>query len=143
MSGTGTGAEGPEGVGSVSEEAAKLLSALQGWAKETGGDYADATDAAAAGAASVLHRIDEHVATGGADCRYCPVCQVISVVRSTSPEVRDHLATAATSLMHAAAGMLATQVPEQKPGQQQGSSGPVQKIDLDDSSDDDDEWKDD
>jgi hypothetical protein len=37
---------------------------------------------------------------------------VISAFRATSPEVRQHLASAATSLVSAAAGVLATQVPE-------------------------------
>jgi hypothetical protein len=124
-------------VGSVGEEAAKLLQALQDWAKDSGADYAEAASSAAEGAASTWQRVNEHVATGGEDCRYCPLCQVISVVRGTSPEVRDHLATAATSLMHAAAGMLATAVPE--PGEPRGRrSGPVEKIDLDDQ-----EWEDD
>ncbi len=134
--------EGDGAVGSVGEEAAKLLAALQGWAKETGGDYAGATGAAAAGAASALHRIDEHVATGGEDCRYCPLCQMIAVVRQTSPEVREHLASAASSLLAAAAGALATPVPDRGPTHGSGNSagdGRVQKIDLDDS---DDEWKD-
>jgi hypothetical protein len=124
-------------VGSVGEEAAKLLQALQDWAKESGGDYAGAATSAAEGAASTWHRVNEHVATGGEDCRYCPLCQVISVVRGTSPEVREHLATAATSLMHAAAGMLSTAVPQ--PDAERGRrSGPVEKIDLDDQ-----EWEDD
>ena len=35
-----------------------------------------------------MRDVNEHIATGSADCRYCPVCQVIHVVRSTSPEVR-------------------------------------------------------
>ncbi len=48
-----TGREGKDGedVGSVSEEAAKLLHALQDWAKESGTEYAGATAAAAEGAA--------------------------------------------------------------------------------------------
>jgi hypothetical protein len=118
-------------VGSVGEEAAKLLQALQDWAKESGADYAGAATSAAEGAATTWQRVNEHVATGGEDCRYCPLCQVISAVRGTSPEVREHLATAATSLMHAAAGMLATTVPgpEERRGRR---AGPVEKIDLDD-----------
>jgi hypothetical protein len=124
-------------VGSLGEEAAKLLQAVQGWAKESGAEHAEAAMSAAEGAASTWQRVNEHVATGGEDCRYCPLCQVISVVRGTSPEVREHLATAATSLMHAAAGMLATTVPH---GEDRGRrGGPVEKIDLDD----DQEWEDD
>ena len=76
--------------------------------------------------------VDEHIATGSADCRYCPVCQVIHVVRETSPEVRTHLAMAAGSLMNAAAGLLATQAQRPRPPG-------VEKIDLDDASPWDDE----
>jgi hypothetical protein len=126
-------------VGSVGEEAAKLLQALQGWAKEGADGHAGAATSqgwAKEGAASAWRHVDEHVATGGGDCRYCPLCQVISAVRGTSPEVRQHLATAATSLMQAAAGMLATAVPE--PGDERGRRQEhVQKIDLDDQ-----EWED-
>jgi hypothetical protein len=124
-----------ETVGSVAEEAAKLLHALQDWAKESGSEYAGAAASAAEGAASAVHRIDEHIATGSAECTYCPVCRVISAVRETSPEVREHLTTAATSLVHAAAGLLATTVPEPSKGRR---DGPVEKIDLSD-----DDWEDD
>jgi len=124
-----------ETVGSVSEEAAKLLHALQDWAKESGSEYAGAAAAAAEGATSAMHRVDEHLATGAAECSYCPVCRAISAVRSTSPEVRQHLTTAATSLMNAAAGLLATHVPE--PPKERTDTG-VEKIDLSD-----DEWEDD
>ena len=124
-----------EGVGSVTEEAAKLLHALQDWAKDSGSEYAGAAASAAEGAASAVHRIDEHIATGSAECTYCPVCRVISAVRETSPEVRQHLTTAATSLLHAAAGLLATNVPDPS---KQRRDGPVEKIDLSD-----DDWEDD
>ena len=124
-----------ENVGSVTEEAAKLLHALQDWAKESGSEYAGAAATAAEGAAATVRRVDEHIATGAAECSYCPVCRVISAVRGTSPEVRQHLTTAATSLMHAAAGLLATQMPE--PSKERADGG-VEKIDLSD-----DEWEDD
>jgi hypothetical protein len=116
-----------EPVGSVGEEAAKLLGALSDWARDQGTDYAGSASGAAGAFTHALHEIDEHVATGSADCRYCPVCQVIHVVRQTSPEVRTHLAMAAGSLMNAAAGLLATQARNNaRPG--------VEKIDLDDAS---------
>jgi hypothetical protein len=63
--------EGEDRVGSVAEEAVKLLGALQDWAKESAGDTAGAAGAAATGAAEALRGIDEHIATGGEDCRYC------------------------------------------------------------------------
>jgi hypothetical protein len=123
-----------ESVGSVGEEAVKLLQALQDWAKESGSDYAGAATGAAAGAASALRDVNEHIATGSEDCRYCPICQAISLVRSTSPEVRQHLSSAASSLLQAAAGVLATPVPDQGARRE----GAVEKIDLDDG-----DWEDD
>lgn len=122
------GASG-EPVGSVGEEAAKLFAALSGWAKDHGSEYAGAASSAATAMSEAVHDIGEHVAAGD-DCRYCPVCQVIHAVRQTSPEVRAHLAIAASSLMQAAAGILATQVPRE-PAEQ------VQRIDLDDDLDGD------
>lgn len=123
-------AEDPAGepVGSVAEEAAKLFAALSGWAKEHGSDYAASASGAATAMSAALHDLGQdlgdHASAGGEDCRYCPVCQVIHVVRQTSPEVKAHLAVAASSLMQAAAGLLATQVPREPE--------PVQRIDLDD-----------
>jgi hypothetical protein len=70
--------------------------------------------------------VDEHLATGAPECTYCPVCRVVHVVRSTSPEVRAHLAVAASSLLQAAAGLLATQAPAEG----QRSAG-VERIGLD------------
>lgn len=116
-----------EPVGAVADEAAKLLSAVQDWLKESGGEHLSAAAAAATGVSGRLGDINVHLATGGADCTYCPLCQVIQRVRQTSPEVRTHLAVAASSLLQAAAGLLETQVPRDAP-RQPG----VQKIDLDD-----------
>jgi hypothetical protein len=123
--------QGPHGepIGSVGEEAAKLFTALSGWAKDQGSQGADSATGAAFAFGDMLKDVNEHIATGGADCKYCPLCQVISAVRSTSPEVKAHLAVAASSLMHAAAGVLATQVPTD------GKTSPVEKINLDEDWD--------
>jgi hypothetical protein len=96
-----------EPVGSVAEEAAKLLGALSGWARD----------------------LDDHVATGAPECSYCPICRTVHALRQTSPEVRTQLATAATALLQAASGLLATVAPE-APGR-----GGVEHIDLDDTGD--------
>ena len=122
------GDPGPqEPVGSVGEEAAKLLGALSEWARDQGTEYTGSAAGAASSFARAAQDVNAHIATGSEDCRYCPVCQVIHIVRDTSPEVRTHLAVAASSLMHAAAGLLDT-----KPGEPR--SGPVEKIDLDDAT---------
>lgn len=126
--GTGAPGDGSEPVGSVGEEAAKLIGALSGWAREQGADYAGSAAGAAESVARAVHDVSEHVATGAEECRYCPVCQVIHAVRGTSPEVRAHLASAAGSLIQAASGLLA-------PRTDDATGTPVEKIDLDDDSD--------
>jgi hypothetical protein len=113
-------------VGSVADEAAKLLGALQDWARTaTEGSPPGAAD----GFGAAFRHVDEHVASADGSCAYCPVCQVITRVRATSPEVRVHLAVAARSLLEAAAALLETQVPPEP-----RRSG-VQRIDLDDEGD--------
>ncbi|ROR90459.1 hypothetical protein [Nocardioides aurantiacus] len=133
--GPGDGPGGPSGdpagepVGSVGEEAAKLFGALSDWARDQGADHLGGLGGVAGmgqGIGAAARSAEEHLATGGADCRWCPVCQLISVVRQTSPEVRSHLTAAAGSLVQAAAALLAT--PPHGQGQQ------VEKIDLDDES---------
>lgn len=124
--GAAGGAGDHEPVGSVGEEAAKLLGALSDWARTQGTDYAGTAAGAAGAFTHAAQGINEHIATESAECRYCPVCQVIHVLRQTSPEVRAHLSLAASSLMHAAGELLAT-----RNGGPDSSASPVQKIDLD------------
>lgn len=123
MSGDGN----DEPVGTVAEEAAKLLSALSDWAKDQGADLGHAVAGFAGQAAQTAREVDDHLATGAAECRWCPVCRTVHALRQTSPEVRTQLASAATSLLQAASAMLATAVPDQH-GQRTG----VEHIDLDD-----------
>jgi hypothetical protein len=121
--------DGPEPVGSVAEEAAKLLGALSGWAREHG-------DGAAGMAESLTGELHDHLATGAPECAWCPVCRTVAAIRQTSPEVRAHLTSAASSLLMAVSGMMAT-----TPG---GREGSVERIDLDDAGDGDaDEWPED
>lgn len=120
------GPERPEDVGSVGEEAAKLFGALSGWARDRGGDLSDLADHAA----DAMRGLDEHLAgrPGGApECQWCPVCRTVHAIREVSPEVRDHLATAAASLMQAAAGVLAATAQQHGNARQSG----VEHIDLD------------
>jgi hypothetical protein len=114
-------ADDPEAVGSVAEEAAKLLGALSGWAREHG-------DVVTAMADSMSHELHDHLATGSPECAWCPVCRTVATIRQTSPEVRAHLASAASSLMMAVSGMMASH--------SAGRDGTVERIDLDDDSED-------
>jgi hypothetical protein len=113
--------DGPEPVGSLAEEAAKLLGALSGWAREQGDGVSSMTGSLAGGVADELH---EHLATGSSECAWCPVCRTVAAVRQTSPEVRAHLASAASSFMLAISGLMATEAPAR--------GGSVEHIDLDD-----------
>ena len=117
-----------DSVGSAAEEAAKLLGAVSQWAREHGSDLGTAVGGLAEQASAAAHDVDTHLATGE-DCRYCPLCRAVQVFRSASPEVREHLSAAASSLAKAAAAMMATTVPDQR-------SGGVEHIDLTD------EWPD-
>lgn len=71
-------------VGTVAEEAAKLFEALSDWAR---------------GHTGVLH--DLPLATGSAECRLCPVCQLLGTLRAARPETFDHLLDATGSLVAA------------------------------------------
>jgi hypothetical protein len=95
-------------VGSLGEEAAKLLGALSGWAREHAGDAGEGLSGLAAQAAASAHDLNEHLATGSAECTVCPVCRTVHAVRQLSPEVTAHLGAAMTSLAQAAAAVMAT-----------------------------------
>jgi hypothetical protein len=118
--------DGAEQVGTVGEEATRLLGALSDWAREHGADVGEGMAGFAGHAARSVRDLDEHLATNAAECTYCPVCRTVHALRRTNPEVRTQLATAATALMQAAAGLLATAVPDDR-----GRDG-VERIDLDD-----------
>jgi len=103
----------------VAEEAAKLLGAFSGWAKEHGEGLSSFTDG--------LH---EHAATGSPECAWCPLCRTVAAIRQTSPEVVAHLSSAASSLMLAVSAMMATPPPDR--------DGRVERIPLDEEWPEDD-----
>jgi hypothetical protein len=103
-------------VGSVAEEAVKLLGALSDWAKDAAPD------------------LDTHLATGAAECTLCPICRSVHLLRELRPEVKEQLATAATAALQALSGLLAAATPDGR-----GAPSGVEHIDLDDTGD----WPDD
>jgi hypothetical protein len=110
----------------MAEEAAKLFGALSGWAKEHAGEAADGFSGLAAQAAASAQDLNEHLATGSTECTVCPICRTVHAVRQLSPEVKAHLASAATSLAQAAAAVMAApDVPR--------TDAEVEHIDLDDA----------
>ena len=126
--GPGTsGAEGPHEIGSVAEEATKLLGAVADWARDHGSDLGAGVAALADQAAASAHELNAHIATDDPECRYCPVCRTVHAVRSANPEVRAQLTTAASSFLQAVAGLLAAG----QAGQAGGGKPPVERIDLD------------
>lgn len=127
---TQSGPRAGHDVGSVGEEAMKLFGALADLAKQQTGDAAGGIGDLAGQAAAMAHELNEHIATDSAECRYCPVCRVVHAVRQTSPEVRAHLAVAASSLLQAAAGLMET-LPAAQGTQGQPRGPEVEKIDLD------------
>ena len=85
-------------IGSVADEAMKLLGAFADLARHQAGDAAEGVSGLAGQAAAMAQDIGDHIATDAIECRYCPVCRVVHAVRETSPEVRTHLVVAASSL---------------------------------------------
>lgn len=143
-----------ENLGTIGEEAAKLFGALADWARDhdlgptaaaAAGSAADAAASSASGAARAagdaahnagerMRHINENIATGAAECTYCPVCRGIHYVRETSPEVRNQLAGAAASLMQAAAGFLAAAAVDHGAAHRPQRSENVERIDLDEDA---------
>lgn len=89
------------GVGSIAEEAAKLVEAVQTWMR-----------AARAGDESVAGPLG-HLFGAGADasaeCRRCPVCQLLALARGVKPETVEGLLEAGTALLTAARSMIERQ----------------------------------
>jgi hypothetical protein len=67
--------------GSIGEEAARLLDALEAWVRQHG-----------AGA------LAGRVATGSPECCLCPICQLLGLLRTARPETFEHLLDASGSL---------------------------------------------
>jgi hypothetical protein len=74
--------EGAHAHGSLSEEARKLAEAVSEWMNHRAED-----------GERVAGRLND-----SPECRVCPVCQLLRVVRGANPEVFAHLSDAAASL---------------------------------------------
>ena len=103
-----------EPVGSVAQEAARLFAVLQQAAADargaghpaeptfpTPGPAPDEPAQAAPGAQEDLPGEHEHGTArgGGPECHWCPICQLVSRVRNTSPDTVEQLAMAAASVL--------------------------------------------
>ena len=96
-----------EPIGSVAEEAAKLFAVLQQAADAGRTTHAEQQPAAETHTeeepAAEEH---EHGIGRGPECQWCPVCQVINKVRSTSPETIEQLSTAAAHVLGSVRSLL-------------------------------------
>jgi hypothetical protein len=108
---SGNPSAGP-GLGSAAEEASRLFEAVQDWARRS--------------APGAGFSVGEHIATGSAECQLCPICQLIGLVRATRPEVADHLADAAASLLAAVRAAVVAHEREWSARR----AAPVERIDI-------------
>lgn len=118
-----------EHVGTLAEEAARLLAVVQGWTDDhrehqAAQEAAVATEGVDAGSeddTSAGHG-ETHVS---GECRYCPLCNAVRLAKAVSPEVKEHLATAGMSTLMALKALLENIQPDPNERAQ-----PVEKIDL-------------
>jgi len=97
---------GPLGV-----EAARLVEALAEWARTGAADLPLATDSA--------------------ECRICPLCQVLSLARQARPETFAHLSDAASSFVAALRTVVDAHAGHDRAGHGRAGHGGVERIDLD------------
>jgi hypothetical protein len=111
-----------DGLGSLAEEATRLLGAVQDWAARTFPDPADRPD------------------SGGhsSDCQWCPLCQFVGVLRGERPDVTERVAEAGTALVTALRAVVdavsgagaASAAAHRAPGPSSPGRPRVQRIDL-------------
>ena len=86
--------------GSVGEEAEKLAAAVQEWLGEWrsgSGGFGSFGGLGGGRAGDVWAAATAHE-PDGAECRMCPICQGLRLLRGTRPEVFEHLSDAAASM---------------------------------------------
>jgi hypothetical protein len=77
--------------GATAEEAARLVDAL--------GQWLAARSASRPSGPGDLGYLTTHIATGSAECKLCPLCQLISLARQSSPELAHRLDDAMEALL--------------------------------------------
>ncbi|MBA3745543.1 hypothetical protein [Sporichthya sp.] len=77
--------------GAAAEEAARLVDAL--------GQWLGARSAARPNSGIDLGYLTTHIATGAAECKLCPLCQLISLARQSSPELGHRLEEAMEAVL--------------------------------------------
>ncbi len=105
-------------VGSIAAETAKLFEALQEWSRSTFGSGGPLGP--------------EHIATGASECAWCPICQVIGVLRGERPELTDKISEAGSALVAAVRALLDSGTNPHFPHAKPAPHPNVQHIDLGD-----------
>ena len=101
-----TGAHDVHDVGPLAEEAARFVEALSDWARgHVGGPAMSVGNAA--------------------ECKLCPVCQLLSIVRQAKPETFAHLHDASAALTAALRSVVDAH-------SSAGGHGGMERINLDD-----------
>jgi adenine-specific DNA glycosylase len=101
-----------EETGPIADEAARLAAALEAWLRQAAGGL---------GAA-----VADQVAVDSPECRLCPVCQALRLVRSTRPEAFEHLLGAGAAL----AAAVRAAVSDSERAWMASRRPPVEKIDV-------------
>jgi hypothetical protein len=102
-----TGATGPPGP--LGEEAARFVEALSDWTRLHVGDMPGA--------------VSQQIG-GSSECRLCPFCQALALLRSAKPETFGHLVEASAALTAALRSVVETHGHDPR-------RGGVERIDLD------------
>lgn len=137
--GTGSAHDRPP-VGTLAEEATQLFAVLSGIARDQAAQYTAGAESMTSSASAAVRAVNEHIATGDAECTYCPICRVVHAARTASPEVKAHLSSALLSLAQAASSLMAPpSAPPAKDADQADdyaapADGALHKIDLDDGA---------
>jgi hypothetical protein len=75
-----------EQPGSIGVEAARLLEAVQQWARGTFGEAP--------------------ISTGAPECEWCPICRFVSVLRGDHPETTERVVAAGSAMLAALRAVL-------------------------------------
>jgi hypothetical protein len=114
--------ENPNPAAPLIGEALRLVSSVQDWAQ----DWAHRGSAEAG---------ERHT---GSDCKWCPLCQFVAVLRGEHPEVTDRMAEAGTAFAGALRALIEAAAGATGGAQHREASPPptsrVQKINLNDES---------
>ena len=123
--------EGSDRVGSVAEEAARLLGVFAAGMPEA---HRLAAGSRAAGETPTAHACpecghDPHAASpGDSVCRICPICRVLNVVKAISPETLDKIADVVDLVSEGLRGFAANRRTETPPPAPTGGEQPQEPV---------------